>query len=71
MINEILLRRKHKVTIDVNEQAAIATEQSLAHLLTLELNIGSLGFRLSHDLAVALSKLSPEIIDNIYDELFF
>lgn len=70
MINEILLRRKHKVTIDVNEQATVGTERSLAHLLTLELNIGSLGFRLSHDLAVALSKLSPEIIDNIYDELF-
>lgn len=71
MINEILLRRKHKVTIDVNEQAAVGTEQSLAHLLTLELNIGSLGFRLSHDLAVALSKLSSEIIDDIYNELFF
>lgn len=71
MVNEILLRRKHKVTIDINEQAAIGTEQSLAHLLTLELNIGSLGFRLSHDLAVALSKLSPEIIDDIYNKLFF
>ena len=47
MLNEILLRRKHKVTINLKTPLNKIAVESLTHLFTFELNLSSLGFSFS------------------------
>ena len=69
MLNEILLRRKHKVTVDLKTPLNKIATDSLAHLFTLELNLGSLGFRLEQNFALTLAKQPVEVIDELHNEL--
>lgn len=69
MLNEILLRRKHKITVDLKTPLNIIDTKSLTHLFTLELNLGSLGFSLEQNFALVLAKQPVEVIDDLYKEL--
>ena len=55
MLNEILLRRKHKVTINLKTPLNKIAVESLTHLFTFELNLSSLGFSLEQNLALVLA----------------
>ena len=69
MLNEILLRRKHKVTVDLKTPLNKIAVESLTHLFTFELNLSSLGFSLEQNLALVLAKQPVAIIDDLYKEL--
>ena len=69
MLNEILLRRKHKITVDLKTPLNIIDTKSLTHLLTLELNLSSLGFNLEQNFALVLAKQPVEVIDDLHKEL--
>lgn len=69
MLNEILLRRKHKVTVDLKTPLNKIVVESLTHLFTFELNLSSLGFSLEQNLALVLAKQPVAIIDDLYKEL--
>lgn len=69
MLNEILLRRKHKVTVDLKTPLNKIVVESLTHLFTFELNLSSLGFSLEQNFALVLAKQPVAVIDDLYKEL--
>lgn len=69
MLNEILLRRKHKVTINLKTPLNKIAVESLTHLFTFELNLSSLGFSLEQNFALVLAKQPVAVIDDLYKEL--
>lgn len=69
MLNEILLRRKHKVTVDLKTPLNKIAVESLTHLFTFELNLSSLGFSLEQNFALVLAKQPVAVIDDLYKEL--
>lgn len=69
MQNEILLRRKHKVTVDLKTPLNKIVVESLTHLFTFELNLSSLGFSLEQNFALVLAKQPVAVIDDLYKEL--
>lgn len=69
MLNEILLRRKHKVTVDLKTPLNKIAVESLTHLFTFELNLSSLGFSLEQNFALFLAKQPVAVIDDLYKEL--
>lgn len=69
MLNEILLRRKHKVTVDLKTPLNKIVVESLTHLFTFELNLSSLGFSLEQNFALVLAKQPVTVIDDLYKEL--
>ena len=69
MLNEILLRRKHKVTVDLKIPLNKIAVESLTHLFTFELNLSGLGFSLEQNFALALAKQPVTVIDDLYKEL--
>lgn len=69
MLNEILLRRKHKVTADLKTPLNKIAVESLTHLFTFELNLSSLGFSLEQNFALVLAKQPVAVIDDLYKEL--
>lgn len=69
MLNEILLRRKHKVIIDLKTPLNKIDTKSLTHLFTFELNLSSLGFSLEQNFTLVLAKQPVEVIDDLHKEL--
>ena len=69
MLNEILLRRKHKVTVNLKTPLNKIAVESLTHLFTFELNLSSLGFSLEQNFALVLAKQPVAVIDDLYKEL--
>ena len=67
MINEIILRRKNKVTLNILSD--IIEEKNTAHVITIMKNVQNLGYTFSQELFNKLIGMSVKDINKFYIEL--